>query len=214
MDESSAYVQSEDGTIYTEGGTYRMGPTIVLESSPTSTIHFNGVPYWPDTVDQRLAALKEAQERIEQMQEQVDVRLRKLEGGRWTEEELIEMEKTMPDALPVVAWRATQAISALASQILSAWFDLFRQIAAWFQTWLAAWEMGDGLMDGDMAALLPNYSACTLIMPDGTTCLNKSVKTERLMTVEQALERLRGNQSAWVVPGDVEAVLGELAGKA
>ena len=65
----------------------------------------------------------------------------------------------------------------------------------------------------DVTGVTSPYTACTLILPDGTTCKNKSVRTINLMSVETALERLRGNQTAWVAPADADTVLDKLAGK-
>ena len=55
------------------------------------------------------------------------------------------------------------------------------------------------------------YSSCTAITPDGKVMRNRSVRTPKLMTVDQALEALRSGRQAVVAPADTEKVL-ELAG--
>lgn len=65
----------------------------------------------------------------------------------------------------------------------------------------------------DVTGVTHAYTTCTLILPDGTTCKNKSVRTINLMSVETALERLGSNKVAWVAPADADTVIAKLAGK-
>jgi len=54
------------------------------------------------------------------------------------------------------------------------------------------------------------YSPCAAITPDGKVARNRSVRTTKLMTVDQALGALRSGQRAVVAPADAEKVLENL----